>query len=244
MTPSGTTGGRGDGEAPGEAPTAPGEALDLGPTLRPIAFAPGRFAAVVQRTLAGTHAVQRLREHSSAAFILELGAAPGLDPGAGGLATACRGWRYAATNDGPKVRTADRFDDQHGYRGRFTVDGGVAVVELHADDGVCPRIRDSAMELRRSDRITLRCVLAAPHGHAALGVPVLLCQWVDVATDEARAHLVADLAPDGWMVLGPGAGLRIAVTGQPPGAHVGEPTRVEVTAAPSPIDADAWRGRF
>lgn len=56
-----------------------------------------------------------------------------------------------------------------------------------------------------------------------------LCQWIDVATDEARAHLVSALAPDGWMELGPGDGLRVAVTGQPAGSRLGEPTHVIAT---------------
>jgi len=210
--------------------------IDLGPHFEPIAFTPGRFAAAVQRSLQGTHAAQRLREHSTASFVLDLAADGG--------ATACRGWRYRFTSDGPKVHTDDRFDDQQGYRGRHVARDGLIEVTLTGDDTVCPTVRASAFELRRTPTVTLRCVLAAPRDHAALTTPVLLCQWVDVATDEARAQLVPELAPDGWMLLGRGGGLRISVSGKPPGAHVGPDTQVEVAAAPAPVGPDAWQTPF
>src|SRR5436190_4112006 len=104
-------------------------AIDLGPQLEPLPFAPGRFSAVIQRTLAGTHAAQRLREHSTASFVLELTT--------GGGATACRGWRYHFTSDGPQVHTEDRFEEQRGYRGRHALRGGLIEVALTIDDTVC-----------------------------------------------------------------------------------------------------------
>jgi hypothetical protein len=87
----------------------PGVALGHGFT--PVAFAPGRYATAIQRTMHGTHALQVLKEDSTAAFMLELAA--------DGTATACRGWRYEFRNDGPQVHTADHYREQQGYRGRY-----------------------------------------------------------------------------------------------------------------------------
>lgn len=68
-------------------------AADLGPGLAPAAFAPGRYATAIPRSLAGTHELQLVREASTASLALELDA--------DGAARACRGWRYLLTNDGP-----------------------------------------------------------------------------------------------------------------------------------------------
>jgi hypothetical protein len=214
--------------------TAPSVAL--GPQFSAIAFAPGRFATAIQRTRQGTHEVQALVEDSTASFVLELAADGG--------ATACRGWRYNFTNDGPEVQTEERFRDQRGYRGRYTVTGGVATVELRADDAICPVVAESSYELRRAASFKLRCVLAAPHDHPTLAANVLLCEWLDVNAKEAAAYLVAELAPARWMVLGTGNGLRIKLTGQPEGSHEGEPPAIVALPATAPIGADAWEHSF
>lgn len=87
-------------------------------------------------------------------------------------------------------------------------------------------------------------MLAAPHGHPTLTAPVLLCKWLDATAKEAAAHLVAELAPAGWMVLGTGNGLRIKLTGQPEGSHEGEPTAIVALPATAPLGADAWEHSF
>lgn len=214
--------------------TAPNVAL--GPQFAMLAFAPGRFATAIQRTRQGTHEVQILVEDSTAAFTLDLAA--------DGAATACRGWRYNFTNDGPEVQTEERFRDQRGYRGHYTVTGGVAMVELRADDTICPVVHESTYELRRAPSVKLRCVLAAPHGHPTLTAPVLLCEWLAATTKEPAAHVVPELAPAGWMVLGTGNGLRIKLTGQPEGSHEGEPTKIVATPAAAPLGTDAWEHSF
>src|SRR3954471_18129524 len=208
--------------AAGDAPQ-----IALGPTFTAIAFAPGRYATAVQRTLQGTHDLQLLVEDSTASFILELAA--------DGTATAYRGWRYNFTNDGPRVHTAERFRDQQGYRGRFVVTAGIASVELHADDSVCTPKRESTYELTRSAVVKLRCVRGAPQGHAEIVEPALICEWVDVPTGEPKPHLVAELAPDGWMVLGGGNGLRVKLTGRPIGARAGQPAKMIVNPAVAPL---------
>ena len=208
----------------------------LGPQFSAMAFAPGRFATAIQRTRQGTHEVQVLAEDSTASFMLDLAA--------NGAATACRGWRYNFTNDGPEVQTDERFRDQRGYRGRYTVTGGIATVELRADDAICGVVAESSYELRRAASLKLRCVLAAPRGHLTLTAPVLLCEWLDTTAKEAAAHLVAELAPAGWMVLGTGNGLRIKLTGQPEGSHEGEPTAIVALPAIAPLGADAWEHSF
>lgn len=230
-TPSEPPSAHGDAAAPPAAP-----AVDLGATLAPIAFAPGRYAHVVERSLQGTHALQRLRESSAASLVLELGG--------DGTATACRGWRYAFTNDGPDVHTQDRFNDQQGYRGTYAVRDGAADVSLTADDAVCPRRRESAMVLERATAIRLRCVLATPRAQAGLTGPVLACRWFDPTTDEAHAHLAPGVGPDGWIVLGSGNGLRVKITGQPPGSRIGAPTTVTAEPAPEPLGFDAWTTSF
>jgi len=215
-------------------PTAP--AVALGPHFVTAAFAPGRYATAIQRTLQGTHAMQLVVEDSTASFVLDLAA--------DGAATACRGWRYNLTNDGPEIQTDERFRDQQGYRGRYSVAAGIAVVQLGSDPAVCPVVRESALELRRASAIELRCVLAVPRDHPALSAPVLLCQWLDATTNEPAAHEVAGLAPDGWFVLGSGNGLRVRMTGKPEGAHEGDPTKIVATPASSQLGTDAWERSF
>ena len=216
------------------APATP--APDLGPGLIATAVVPGRYSIAIQRTLQGTHALNHLVQDSTAAFALELGA--------DGVATACRGWRYNFTNDGPQVHTAQRFREQQGYRGRYTLAGGIAEVELNTDDTVCPPKREADLALTRSPSIKLRCVLAAPHGHPLLTTPALLCEWVGVQTDEPMAYAVDGLGPAGWMALGAGNGLRVKVTGQPPGSRAGEPTKVTAVRAAAPLGNDAWETSF
>jgi hypothetical protein len=46
------------------------------------------------------------------------------------------------------------------------------------------------------------------------------------------------------MVLGSGAGLRLKVTGKPPGARTGDPAKVDVQVAPAPLAPDAWTQPF
>jgi len=224
---------------PPAAPQAGGTKpqIDLGPGLEPIAFEAGRYASAVQRATEGAHALQELREDSTALFILELAA--------DGTATACRGWRYISFNDGPDIHTEERFREQQGYRGRHVSRAGFVDVELAADDSVCPPKREYAQLVpRRSSTVKLRCVLAAPHGHPSLTTPALLCQWVDMQTGEPDAHIVEGIAPAGWMVLGSGNGLRIKLTGAPAGAMTGDPTKVVVEVAQAPLGSDAWEHSF
>jgi hypothetical protein len=210
--------------------------ISLGAELEVIAFTPGRYSTAIQRTLQGTHALQRLAEDSTAAFALDLAA--------DGSATACRGWRYHFTNDGPKVHTDERFREQQGYRGRYTVTDGVAEVELSTDDTVCPARRESELALARATIVKLRCVLVTPHDHPMLRTTALLCQWGGVTSGEAAAHVVSGLGPEGWMVLGASHGLRVKVTGRPVAARAGTPIAISAEQATAPLGADAWEQPF
>jgi Domain of unknown function (DUF4157) len=58
-----------DAQPAGEKPH-----VDLGPTLEPVAFSPGRYASAIQRNSQGTHARQRVREDSTASFLPGAGA--------------------------------------------------------------------------------------------------------------------------------------------------------------------------
>jgi hypothetical protein len=223
--------------APDAQPAGEKPHVDLGPTLEPVAFSPGRYASAIQRNSQGTHARQRVREDSTASFLLEL--APD------GTATACRGWRYSSFNDGPKVHTQERFREQQGYRGRHALRGGFVEVELQVDDAVCPPTREYSPRVpHRSATVKLRCALVVPRGHALLAAPALLCQWIDMTTREADPFLVPDIVPEGWMVLGTGNGLRIKVTGQPAGFKPATPAEIVVETAPAPLGPDAWAHPF
>lgn len=225
--------------ASADAAASPAPHIDLGSGLQPLAFAPGRYAVVIQRTLQGGHAAQRLRQDSTASLVVELAA--------DGSASACRGWRYNAFNDGPSVHTQERFREQQGFRGTYRVSDGIAEVELHADDATCPAVHEhGATTPRRAASVTLRCVLAMPHDHPSLRTTALLCQWLpsDPPAIEADAYRVEGVVPEPWLVLGSGAGLRIKVTGKPPGARTGNATRVDVQIAAAPLAIDAWTQPF
>ena len=222
--------------SPSDAASPPrASSIDLGPMFEAIAFTPGRYAVAIQMSRRGTHARNRVRESSTMSLVLELAA--------DGAATACRGWDYAMSNDGPSVHTEDRFREQQGFRGRYQVRDGVAEAELAANDDVCPKIGEYAKGVpRRSPTMKLRCVLANPRG-TSLNSPVLLCDWYDATTPEVDAYRIRDVAAKPWMVLGSGNGLRIKVTGAPP-SLIGEPPRVAIEPAPIPIDASAWQHPF
>lgn len=223
--------------SPGAAGKVP--AVELGKAFAPRAFAAGRFAVAVQRTLHGTHALQVLGEDSTASLVLELGP--------GGTATACRGWQSLFRNDGPEVQTEDRYREQQGYRGRYSVVDGVAEVELELDGQVCPRLFEGALSLARAPVLKLRCVMAQPvqplEGQLPTA-PVLLCQSLDGPVSELEPYEAAPITPEGWFVLGTGNGLRVSVTGRPPGAQEGEAQRVSARAAESRLEADAWERSF
>lgn len=216
VPPSGTK------PAPAGAPFAPG--------LVRQAFAPGRYATAIARTLVGTHDRQLVREQSVASIALTL-----TDDGA---ATACRGWRYQMTNDGPDVHTDERFEEQVGYRGHYRRVGDDVEVELTRDDSVCPPVAAPALAPSRAATVRLRCAAVTATGHPTLSGDALVCTWLGPPSPEVLAHAVDGLGPAGTWVLGAAPGLRIAVTGAPP-ELVGDPTAV--TATTTAVPDDAWR---
>jgi len=217
--------------------SAPPIGVDLGTDLAVAAFRPGHYATAVVRATHGTHALQVLSEDASSALVLDLAS--------DGRATACRGWRYDAHNDGPTVHTEEHLREQQGYAGRYTVVDGVAHLDLHIDDDVCPQIREHGSRgARRSAKLVLRCVLAEPRRRSALPAPALLCALrASGASPELEAQRVPDLAPDPWIVLGSGDGLRVKVPGMPPGARAGEPSQVEVIRSSEPVGFDVSEAR-
>jgi hypothetical protein len=221
---------------PGSATANAVPSVALGHGLVPAAFAPGRYATAIQRTMHGTHDLQVLNEDSTSAFALELA----ID----GTATACRGWRYQFRNDGPDVHTEDRYREQQGYRGHHTVVDGVAEVVLVLDNGVCPHMFEGELALTRSPGVKLRCVLATPSGHGKLSTPVLLCQPTDGKPTELDPYVVEQIAPAGWFVLGSGNGLRVWVTGRPSGAQEGDEVKATVKMADAQLGANAWEKAF
>jgi hypothetical protein len=184
----------------------------------------------------GTHALQVLSEDSTAAFTLELAV--------DGTATACRGWRYELRNNGPQVRTADHYREQQGYRGRYTVNGGIAEVALERDDTICPHVFEGELALARAPRLALRCVVATPATSTTLVAPVLLCQPSANKPLELEPHMLESIAPASWFVLGSGSGLRVWTTGRPPGAQAGEDVKVTLKPADPPLTTSVWEQAF
>lgn len=228
-------------------PAAPGDAggggggvgrtpsIDLGPDFAAAAFTPGRYAVAIQYSRRGSHARNRVKESSTMSLVLELAG--------DGAATACRGWDYAFSNDGPTAQSEDRFREQLGFRGRYQVRDGVAEAELVIDDGVCPAIAEYAKGApRRQTAMKLRCVVATPRNRPT-AAPALLCDWQGGDTPEVDALRVRDAAPPPWLLLGSGNGLRIKVTGAMP-KLIGEPVRITVEEAPARIEASAWQHPF
>ncbi len=226
----------------GEPTTRPADAatavvapdFDVGAGLRAMAFAPGRFATAIQRSQAGTHARNLVREDSTASLTLTLAA--------DGSARACRGWRYLMTNDGPGVHTDDRFREQAGFRGTWTERAGVVVVELASDDGVCAPVGEYTTTRARATTLPLRCVLATPDGHPTLTAPVLVCEWAGAPSSEQRAHAVSGLGPVGAIVLGAAPGLRVKLEGGLPGMVSLAATTMTATVAA--VADDAWTTAF
>jgi hypothetical protein len=215
------------------AKAGPTPTVALGPGFSPTAFVPGRYATAIQRRMHGTHASQVLHEDSTSAFALELAA--------DGTATACRGWRYEARNTGPKARSEDRYREQQGYRGHYTVVDGVAEVSLTLDNEVCPHVFEGGLALARASNVKFRCVLAVP---SELSAPVLLCQPTDGHPAELDPYVVEQIAPSGWLALGSGNGLRVWVTGRPSGAQAGEDVKATMKMADAPLSANAWEQPF
>jgi hypothetical protein len=220
----------------GPATTSTVPTIVLGPGFAPAAFAPGRYATAIQRTMHGTHALQVLNEHSTSSFVLDLAA--------DGTATACRGWRYEFRNNGPQVHTEDRYREQQGYRGRYTVNGGAAEVVLALNNEVCPHVFEGGLALARAPSVKLRCVLATPSRETQLSAPVLLCQPTDGRPTELDPYVLEQIAPAGWFALGSGNGLRVWVTGRPPGAQAGDAVKATVKMAEAPLGENAWEQAF
>jgi hypothetical protein len=181
---------------------------------------PGRYSTAIQRAMHGTHGFQVLNEDSTSSFALELAA--------DGAATACRGWRYEFRNDGPAVHTEDRYREQQGYHGHYTVKGGVAEISLALDNAVCPHVFEGGLALARAPSVKLRCVLTVQSGTNQLSVPVLLCRPTEGKPAELDPYVVEQIAPASWFALGSGNGLRVKVTGRPQGAQEGDDVKATV----------------
>jgi hypothetical protein len=73
---------------------------------------------------------------------------------------------------------------------------------------------------------------------------VLLCQSVDSKPAELEPYVVEQIAPAGWFALGSGNGLRVWVTGRPPGAQEGDDVKATVKVADTRLRANAWEQAF
>jgi hypothetical protein len=223
-------------DAPPMPPPAPAPDVDLGPDLTPIAFAPGHYASLIQVSARGTHAMQVVRESSTASFVLDLAA--------DGTATACRGWRYEMTNDGPEVHTEDHQEVQQGYAGTYTLAAGVATISLAPSAAPCAA--HNAYREFTAEPLSLRAVLATPHAGSTLPSPTLVLQWLSPAPrTNPGAHHIPGAAPAGWFVLGSGNGVRAKLTGAPASPNIrGAPPATVIDTAPAAVAPDSWKQAF
>jgi hypothetical protein len=103
---------------------------------------------------------------------------------------------------------------------------------------------EGRLALVRSPRVKLRCLVATPSGKGQITVPVLLCQPMDGESAELEPHLIEQIAPAGWFVLGSGNGLRVWITGRPTGAQEGDDVKATVKVADAPLGVNAWEQAF
>jgi hypothetical protein len=216
-------------------------AAEVGPGFQAAPFTPGRYAAAVQRATRTRHALNVFRDEMTSSFVLDLEA--------GGAATACRGWRYLSTHDGPQVHDRENLREQLGYRGRWEVRDGWVHLELRLDDSVCPRVGEySNLVPRHADQWHLRCVAPAP-GTPGLppGGRILACRFPGDTPNfgEDGPHVVEGVlpGPGAWLLLGDGNGLRLQVDGatvQGPPA----PPAVRVEWSADAVQASSWENAF
>jgi len=221
-----------------DEPASPFPPADLG-DFGAVAFSPGRFASLVQRTVFRTDRLRVVRDDLTSSFVLELLA--------DGSARACRGWRYLSTVDGPEVHRTEHLREQLGYEGRWTPEDGWTRLEVHRVDAACPRIAEyTELVPHHAEEWRLRCVALAP----AAGTPrlpeiLLACEpaWPHPLFGEDEPHLVPGLVPGRWILLGSGHGLRVRSRAQQEGSGPAEP-EVEIEAAPDRVEADSWTRSF
>lgn len=202
--------------------------VDLGAGFEALPFAVGRYAVLVERSMAGAHARQHVTHRSFASVVLELGD--------DGKATACVGWRHAQRVDEPLQDR--RFSLQQGFAGTHALRDRHVVITLAADDAVCPEVRVDQAPVRMAG-MSLRCVRARPRGHASLTEPVLLCEWREADSFTLYDFTADGLAPDRWLLLGHGHGVRARVSGKAISTD-GAPVKVVAETAAEPIAFDAW----
>ncbi len=167
-------------------------------------FSPGCYACIVNRTIRATHAMQLVKEGSTAVFVLEIAGDKSV--------TSWRGWRYLMHNDGPKVHTSDRIDEQQGYRGQYQVNEGAIEVNLVADDTICAPHNERHYQREPSLHIYLRCQWLKPRKNPQLTIPSLVCEWqLPESTSEVEYYLARGLFKEPRMVLGFGNGYIIEI---------------------------------
>lgn len=204
--------------------------VDLGPEFEPIAFVPGRYAALVERNMVGAHARSLVTHRSRASLVVDLVA--------DGSATACLGWTHAHAVDGSEVQQHQEFQLQQGFRGSQVVRDGEIEVVLVAHDALCAATRKGDTPAL-ADAMTLRCVMARPRGHATLVDPVLLCDWREADWFAYYPLAAGAVAPERWILLGGGNGVSVRISGKPVSTS-GAPEKVSIEPSPDRIEPSAW----
>jgi hypothetical protein len=170
---------------------------------------PGHYAVLVEVHLDGSHNMQWVSADSTPSMVLELA-----DDGA---ATMCFGVDSVDTTEGDNVDRRFALREQRGYRGTYTGTVDAATLTLMADDAVCATIEEAPIVLDRPASFEFSCARGDADGHPALRCRPTHDDYVFLP------YFVTELAPS-TIVLGPGAGLSIGLTGRPePGYFGGEP---------------------
>jgi len=209
---------------------------------------PGRFAATYDYHGEESCSHSWASTSSRATVVLNLAA--------DGTATGCRGRRYfnvVGSNDeliairkGLPHRQPDRTirTEQQGMRGRWQRDGPAIVVDLEPDAGICATRTAS----EKAQPWHLRCAIVEPTTTSAVvRQPVLACAWrndsderaMSLGTYEVQAgYVTGEVIPGYWMLLAPGAGLRL--TERTIGGGLYNPSDFSWQPAAAPIPSDDW----
>jgi hypothetical protein len=244
------------GSRPGGSPASPSRGGPPDPWFaalpndaRIAEVTPGRFAATYDYFGMASCSHSWGSTTSRATVVLNLAA--------DGTATGCRGRNFlnvvgsndefVATRKGLPHRPPEetKHVEQQGMRGRWRRDGRAIVVDLEPDAGICPT-RTEGPKARRSWH--LRCAFIEPTGKgASVRQPVLACAWRNDSEERAastvnydvQAGYVTDqVIPGYWMLLAPGAGLRL--TERKIGEGLYGPSEMSWQAAIAPIAFDDW----
>jgi hypothetical protein len=217
---------------PSVAPKPMTEVVEIdGTKVEAVPFVATRYA---NRTDIAVHVTREATTVESttakSSFVLSFG---------DGTVTGCRGQKVASYLDGPKVAHADRYEEQQGYRGKWSRDGLWLDVELTPNNTVCKQLRRYA---NLEPKIWMMRCLSIVRGRA-LHMPVLICRVTHIAESqfrEAYAHTLTKILPGEWMVLATGNGAHVTWHEEGVGLFTEKNAVVSVSKSATPIVENTW----